>query len=108
MAQIKKAIAALNDEIRLNCPSDSVSVPTFQLPTGWAGTVVAECSLDDANTWMPVTIIANDAAQTKSVSVAAAGLYTVPPASYDLFRIRISVAGAGGIAALSVGTYGNK
>lgn len=108
MAQIKKQIAALNDAIEINTPSDSISLPTFQLPVGWAGTAVLEASMDDGVTYGALTIIANDAAQTKSVSVAAAGIYSSAPGSYDRVRLRVSVAGGGGIAALSIGTYGNK
>lgn len=104
--QIKKQITVLNDEIRVRAPNDSVTVPTFQLPVGWAGTVVAEGSLDDGTTWGAVTITANDAVETKTVSVAAAGLYTCRAGSYTQFRIRVSVAGAGGIAALSLGMQG--
>ena len=101
MAFIKKAIAALNDEISVNCPNDDVSMATLQLPTGWAGTVVVEASNDDATTWVALGLTPA-AGGAVVANAAAAGMWNTAYGVYDRIRARVSVAGAGGVAVLGV------
>ena len=103
MATIKKAIAALNDAITIDVPTDQPCLASVQLPAGWAGTVVVEATLDDVN-WVALGL--TPVAGGASVAlITAAGIWTAAVGAFEKVRARVSVAGAGGIAALSVSKY---
>lgn len=104
MAVVKKQIAALNDAIEIRLPADQTTIPTLHLPVGWAGTVVVEATLNDAADWVALglTPAAGGAAVANA---AAAGLWNGPPGAYQRVRARVSVAGAGGLAALGAAVY---
>lgn len=103
MATAVKQIAALNDQIEIDVPSDKVAAGSVQLPAGWAGTVVVEAT-DDGNTYTAIGL--TPAAGGAVVGIAAAtGLWTFGPIAVEKIRARVSVAGAGGKAALTVSNY---
>jgi hypothetical protein len=103
MAIAKKQIAALNDEIRIRLPNDQTTFPTIQLPAAWAGTVVLEATDNDID-WVALGL--TPAAGGAIVALAAAaGIWSGQPGAYTQVRLRVSVAGAGGIAALNCAVY---
>lgn len=104
MAIVKKQIAVLNDAIEIRPPTDQTTFPTLHLPVGWAGSVVVEATDNDGADWVALgmTPVAGGAAVAV---VAAAGMWNGPPGAYQRVRARVSVAGAGGIAALNCSVY---
>lgn len=104
MAVAKKAIAALNDAIAMRLPNDQTTFPTIQLPAGWAGTVVLEATDNDGVDWVALGL--TPAAGGAVVGVAAAaGMWNGQPGAYQQVRLRVSIAGAGGVAALNCSRY---
>lgn len=104
MAVAKKAIAALNDAIEIRLPADQTTFPTIHLPVGWAGTVVLEATDNDGADWVALGL--TPAAGGAIVALAAAaGMWNGQPGAYQRVRLRVSVAGAGGIAALNCSKY---
>jgi hypothetical protein len=104
MAIVKKAIAALNDAIEIRPPNDQTTFPTLHLPTGWAGTVVLEGTNNDGADWVAIGLTPSIGGVV-AVNAAAAGMWNGQPGAYQRVRARVSVAGAGGIAALNCAVY---
>lgn len=103
MAIAKKQITALNDVVAIDVPTDQTVLPAIQLPQGWAGTVVLEGTIDGVTyDALSLTPALGGAAVA---SAAARGIWFGPAGSYDKLQLRVSVAGAGGIAALSASPY---
>jgi hypothetical protein len=104
MATIKKQIAVLNDAIEIDVPTDQSALPSFQLPVGWAGTVVLEATILGGVDYvvLGITPVAGGAV---ALLAAAAGMWTGPAGAFEKIRLRVSVAGAGGVAGLSVVPY---
>lgn len=104
MAVAEKVIAALNDAITMRLPNDQTTFPTFHLPVGWAGTVVLEATNNDGADWvvLGVTPVAGGAI---ALLAAAAGMWNGQGGAYQSVRLRVSIAGAGGNAALNCSVY---
>jgi hypothetical protein len=106
MAQAIKQLAALNDQIEIDVPTDQNALPLIQVAAGWAGTLVFEGMMLGSGDYviLPMTNIAVTP-NTSALNTVAAGIFTGPVAPYDKVRVRVSVAGAGGKVGLSVAPY---
>lgn len=104
MAIAKKQIAALNDAIEVRLPNDQTTWPTLHLPVGWAGTVVVEATDNDGADWVSLGLTPSVGGAVV-LNAAAAGMWNGQPGAYQRVRARVSVAGAGGVAALNCAVY---
>jgi hypothetical protein len=104
MATIKKQIAALNDAIEIDVPTDQTAFPSFQLPAAWAGTVVLEGTIVGGADYFVIGVTPAAGGAVAALAAAAGG-WNGQPGAYEKVRLRVSVAGAGGVAGLSVVPY---
>jgi hypothetical protein len=107
MAQAIKVLAALNDQIEIDVPTDQTVQPLVHVSTGFAGTLVVEGMINGVGDYvaLPLTPLVATTPTVVSSIVSSSGLWTAPVGAYDKVRARISVAGAGGKVGLSVAPY---
>lgn len=101
MAQVKKQLAALNDAVEIDVPTDQNAQPTLQLPAGWAGTAVLEATIVGGSDYVALGMTPVAGGAVVAVA-AAAGMWNGTPGAYDKVRARVSIAGVGGVVGLSV------
>jgi hypothetical protein len=106
MAQAIKVLAAVNDQIEIDVPTDQTMMPLIQVGAWGGGTLVFEGMVLGASDYviLPITNIAVTP-NTSALNTVVAGIFTGPIAPYDKARVRVSVGGAGGKVGLSMGVY---
>lgn len=96
MAQVNKALVALNDNIILDIPTDDTAVVGIQYGAGGLGTIELQGTMDGGATWFTIQLLKPDGTAA-ALNLAAPGQGYADVSYCDKIKINKTVAGAGGV-----------
>ena len=102
---VAATLTALNDAVLV--PMAGRSTATIELPaSGWTGTVAFEVQVSSGGAWYPVNGVSSSTS-FPATTTTVAGAYRLTPNACLAVRARLSVVGAGSIAATAIASIGS-